>query len=112
MADTAEKGVVNDKGQVFSGTSGNQVYANLYVCDGAIVPNSVGVTCHLGLDKHQVNPLWTISALAERICALMAIDNGWTIKYKYEYTCFGTKFVFQNLSQQRQQKRGKCHTEI
>jgi len=71
MADTAENGVVNNKGQVFSGTSGNQVYANLYVCDGAIVPNSVGV-----------NPLWTISALAERICALMASDNGWTIKYK------------------------------
>jgi len=71
MADTAEKGVVNDQGQVFSGTSGKQVYSNLYVCDGAIVPNSVGV-----------NPLWTISALAERICALMASDNGWKIKYK------------------------------
>lgn len=43
MADTADQGVVNDRGQVFSGNTGNAVYTNLYVCDGAIIPNSVGV---------------------------------------------------------------------
>jgi hypothetical protein len=52
MADTAENGVVNDKGQVFSGTSGNQVYSNLYVCDGAIVPNSVGVNSEFFGTRH------------------------------------------------------------
>ncbi len=43
MADDASQGVVNDKGQVFSSSSGTQVYSSLYVVDGAIVPASVGV---------------------------------------------------------------------
>jgi len=68
MADTADQGAVNNKGQVFSGISGTDVYQNLYVVDGSIIPSSVGV-----------NPLLTISALAERICILMAEDRGWKI---------------------------------
>jgi cholesterol oxidase len=61
MADTAEHGVVDDRGRVFSGASGEEVHDGLYVLDGSIVPRSLGV-----------NPLLTISALAERSCELLA----------------------------------------
>ena len=70
MAEDAEQGVVNHKGQVFANTQGRTVYDSLYICDGAIVPRSLGV-----------NPLLTISALAERTCALLAKDRGWRIDY-------------------------------
>ncbi|MFN2499065.1 MAG: GMC family oxidoreductase N-terminal domain-containing protein [Pyrinomonadaceae bacterium] len=66
MADSAETGVVNHKGQVFSGTQGTTVYDSLYVSDGSVIPRPVGV-----------NPLLTISAIAERCCALMAEDRRW-----------------------------------
>jgi cholesterol oxidase len=70
MADDASSGVVDHKGQVFAGAAGTDVHAGLYVCDGAIVPRSLGV-----------NPFLTISALAERCCELAAADRGWRIDY-------------------------------
>jgi cholesterol oxidase len=71
MADDAGRGVVNHKGQVFRGTAaGADVHAGLYVMDGSIVPTALGV-----------NPLFTISALAERSCEELARDYGWTIAY-------------------------------
>ena len=70
MGEDAESGAVDHKGRVFSGNGGTGVYDGLYVCDGAIIPRSVGV-----------NPLLTISAVAERNTALLARDRGWTIDY-------------------------------
>lgn len=71
MAASAETGVVNHLGQVFAGAQGTDVYNNLYVSDGSVIPRALGV-----------NPLLTISALAERCCALMAEERGWEIKYE------------------------------
>ena len=70
MADSAEGGVVNHKGQVFSGAAGTGVYDSLYVADGSVIPTPLGV-----------NPLLTISAVAERSMALLAKDRGWQIDY-------------------------------
>jgi cholesterol oxidase len=70
MADTGEGGVVDHAGRVFAGSAGSETHPGLYVSDGSIVPLSLGV-----------NPLLTISALAERNVALMAREHGWTIAY-------------------------------
>ncbi|MBH8554506.1 GMC family oxidoreductase [Nostocaceae cyanobacterium CENA357] len=70
MAEDGAHGVVNHKGQVFSSNQGTAVYENLYVSDGSVIPRTLGV-----------NPLLTISAVAERCCALIAQDRGWTINY-------------------------------
>jgi cholesterol oxidase len=53
MGDTAMHGVVNHAGEVFN-------YQNLYVIDGSIVPEALGV-----------NPSRTIGALAERAAAII-----------------------------------------
>lgn len=65
MGDDAATGVVDHAGRVFDGQGG--VHGGLYVADGAIVPMPVGV-----------NPLLTISALAERSMMHVAADHGWT----------------------------------
>ncbi|HEX8906200.1 MAG TPA: GMC family oxidoreductase N-terminal domain-containing protein, partial [Longimicrobiaceae bacterium] len=70
MADDAAQGVVNHKGQVYSGASGTAVHEGLYVTDGSVIPTSLGV-----------NPLFTISAVSERNVALLAADRGWKIDY-------------------------------
>ncbi len=61
MAEDAQHGVCNHLGQVFD-AQGN-VHEGLYVLDGSIIPTSLGV-----------NPLLTITALAERSCARIAQD--------------------------------------
>jgi cholesterol oxidase len=70
MANDDEHGVVNHKGQLFRGDLASGVHPGLYVMDGSVIP------CALG-----VNPLLTISALAERSCHYLAQDYGWTIDY-------------------------------
>ncbi len=68
MAQRAEDGVVDDRGQVFCGTTGSAVHDGLLVWDGSIVPRPLGV-----------NPLLTISALAERGAFALAADRGWSL---------------------------------
>jgi cholesterol oxidase len=70
MGETAEDAVVNHEGGVFRGKAGRDTYQGLYVSDGSIIPCSLGV-----------NPLLTISSLAERMCARLASNNRWNIDY-------------------------------
>ncbi len=61
-------GVVDHKCRVFSGAAGGgdtAVHEGLYVIDGAVIPRSLGV-----------NPLLTITALAERAMLHFAQDRG------------------------------------
>ena len=64
MGEDAGSGVVNHKCQVFAGTSGEDVHDGLYVCDGAVIPRSIGC-----------NPLLTITALTERAMVHLARDH-------------------------------------
>jgi cholesterol oxidase len=68
MGRDGSEGVVNHKGQVFDGRAGAgtaSVHRGLYVMDGAVMPRSLGV-----------NPLLTITALAERAMLHLARDLG------------------------------------
>ncbi len=71
MADDYHSGVVNHRSQVFDCDDDNSVYHGLYICDGSVLPGAIGV-----------NPLLTISALAERCCELIAEQWGWNIDYQ------------------------------
>ncbi len=64
MGEDAASGVVNHKCQAFADTSGDAVHAGLYVCDGAVIPRSIGC-----------NPLLTITALTERAMVHLARDH-------------------------------------
>jgi cholesterol oxidase len=57
MGDDASRGVVDHRGEVFG-------YRNLYVADGAIVPEAIGA-----------NPSRTIGALAERVAAIIVDER-------------------------------------
>ncbi len=69
MGRDRKTGVVNHKCQVFDGRPDaveGAVHAGLYVCDGSVIPRPLGV-----------NPLLTITALAERAMIHLAKDRGW-----------------------------------
>ncbi|MDY7232443.1 GMC oxidoreductase [Hyalangium rubrum] len=70
MGEDATQGVVDHEGRVFSGEEGTAVHEGLYVCDGSVIPRSLGI-----------NPLLTISAVSERFAALFARRHGWRIDY-------------------------------
>ncbi|WP_209331840.1 GMC family oxidoreductase N-terminal domain-containing protein [Lunatimonas salinarum] len=73
MGDDASKGVVDHKGQVFSGKEGAALHQGLYVMDGAVIPRPVGT-----------NPLLTISGLAERSCKLILEELGRPLSYAFD----------------------------
>ena len=67
MGTTCGQGVVDDTARVFDASAHDPhaVHKGLYVCDGAIIPRPLGV-----------NPLLTITALAERAMIHLARDIG------------------------------------
>jgi cholesterol oxidase len=70
MAGGVSEGVVDHKGRVFDGSGGAgsvAVHEGLYVIDGSTIPRSLGV-----------NPLLTITALAERAMLHLASEQRWS----------------------------------
>jgi cholesterol oxidase len=72
MGADASSGVVDHKGEVFSGKKGTGLHKGLFVMDGAVIPRPLGT-----------NPLLTISALAERSCKLIAKEFGVNLNYSF-----------------------------
>ncbi len=66
MSDSPLTGVVDGDCRVYTGTN-ETVHSGLLVCDGSVLPSSLGV-----------NPLYTISAVAERAIQRLIDANGWT----------------------------------
>lgn len=66
MGEDASEGVVDHACRVFAGSSGTEVHEGLYVADGAVMPSPLGV-----------NPLLTITAVAERAMAQLCEERGW-----------------------------------
>lgn len=73
MGEVASSAVVDHKGQVFKGKSGDELYPGLFVMDGAIIPRPVGT-----------NPLLTISGLAERNCKIIAEEMKMELNYSFD----------------------------
>jgi cholesterol oxidase len=67
MGDDPATSVVDHAGRPWIGTS-NTIHPGIMVADGSVLP------CPLG-----VNPLLTITALAERSVLLLASERGWTL---------------------------------
>ncbi|WP_223429029.1 GMC family oxidoreductase [Tateyamaria pelophila] len=67
MADTPAEGVVNADCHVYTG-NGIAVYDGLMVCDGAVMPSSLGL-----------NPLLTISAVTIRAMDTLIAAKGWSV---------------------------------
>ncbi|CAN1724368.1 cholesterol oxidase [Hyphomicrobium sp. 1Nfss2.1] len=77
MGRDRRSGVVNHKCQVFDGRAeapADAVLTGLYVCDGSVIPRPLGV-----------NPLLTITALAERAMIHLAADRGWEFSETQRY---------------------------
>ncbi len=69
MADDISGGVVDHKCEIYDASPSSPpgaVHDGLYVCDGSVLPRSVGI-----------HPLFTITAIAERAMLHIARDKGW-----------------------------------
>ena len=66
MADDATTGVVDDRGRVFSSSTGTAVHGGLVVLDGSVIPTAI-----------RTNPSLTIAAVALRAAELLAGDWGY-----------------------------------
>ncbi len=74
MGDDRHQGVVDHRCEVFdaSASSPSVTHDGLFVMDGAVIPVALGV-----------NPLYTICAVVERACALIAREQNWEINYAF-----------------------------